>query len=56
MVLITEDVRITGIEVGGHRVLVYPNWVGPEFFQTMGIPLLRGDNSGDRRNVSPFPV
>lgn len=40
--LITEDVRITGIEVGGHRVLIYPNWVGPEFFQTMGIPLLRG--------------
>jgi ABC-type antimicrobial peptide transport system permease subunit len=35
-------VRITGIEVGGHRVLIYPNWVGPEFFQTMGIPLLRG--------------
>jgi predicted permease len=40
--LITEDVRITGIMVGGHRVLIYPNWVSPEFFQTMGIPLLRG--------------
>ena len=23
-------------------VLIYPNWVGPEFFQTMRIPLLRG--------------
>src|ERR1019366_7152521 len=22
--------------------MIYPNWVGPEFFQTMGIPLLRG--------------
>jgi hypothetical protein len=33
---------ITGIEVDGHRVLIYPNWVGPEFFHTMDIPLLRG--------------
>lgn len=40
--LVTEDVRITGVEVRGHRILIYPNWVGPEFFQTMGIPLLRG--------------
>ena len=40
--LVTEEVMITGIEVGGHRVLIYPNWVGAEFFQTMGIPLLRG--------------
>jgi hypothetical protein len=23
-------------------VNIYPNWVGPEFFQTMSIPLLRG--------------
>ena len=40
--LVTEEVMITGIEVDGHRVLIYPNWVGAEFFQTMGIPLLRG--------------
>ncbi len=40
--LVNEEVMITGIEVNGHRVLIYPNWVGPEFFQTMGIPLLRG--------------
>ena len=40
--LITEDVRITGIQVDGHRVLIYPNWVSADFFQTMGIPLLRG--------------
>ena len=33
---------ITSIEVDGHTVMIYPNWVGPEFFQTMGIPLLRG--------------
>jgi predicted permease len=29
-------------EVDGHAVLVYPNWVEPGFFQTMGIPLLLG--------------
>jgi predicted permease len=40
--LINENVMITGIDVGGHRVLIYPNWVGPEFFHTMDIPLLRG--------------
>jgi predicted permease len=40
--LVNNEVRITSIDVDGHRVLIYPNWVGPEFFQTMGIPLLRG--------------
>jgi predicted permease len=29
-------------EVDGHAILVYPNWVEPGFFQTMGIPLLTG--------------
>lgn len=40
--LVTTDVRITGINVDGRRILIYPNWVSPEFFQTMHIPLLRG--------------
>jgi predicted permease len=44
--LVSENVMITSINVGGHRVMIYPNWVGPEFFQTMGIPLLRGRTIG----------
>jgi predicted permease len=40
--LVTKEVMITSIDIDGHRVLIYPNWVSPEFFQTMGIPLLRG--------------
>jgi predicted permease len=40
--LVAEEVRITDIHVDGRRVMIYPNWVGPEFFGTLGIPLLRG--------------
>jgi predicted permease len=40
--LINKNVMISGVDVNGRRILTYPNWVGPEFFQTMGIPLLRG--------------
>jgi predicted permease len=40
--LVSDGVMITSIHVGGHTILIYPNWVGPDFFQTMGIPLLRG--------------
>jgi predicted permease len=40
--LVNTEVMISGITVGGRQVLIYPNWVGPEFFETMGIPLLRG--------------
>lgn len=29
-------------EIAGHAVLMYPNWVAPDFFKTMGIPLLAG--------------
>lgn len=28
--------------IGGHKVPIYPYTVTPEFFQTMGIPILRG--------------
>jgi hypothetical protein len=33
---------IQGFHVDGRLIKTYPNWVSPEFFQTMGIPLLRG--------------
>lgn len=29
-------------EIGGRRVVIYPNWVAPDFFQTMGISLKMG--------------
>ncbi len=29
-------------EINGHQVLMYPNWVAPDFFHTMGIPVLLG--------------
>jgi predicted permease len=31
-------------EINGHKVPIYPFQVTPEFFQTMGIPLVRGRN------------
>ncbi|HXS76444.1 MAG TPA: ABC transporter permease [Terracidiphilus sp.] len=29
-------------EINGHKVTIYPNWVEPGFFSTMGIPLKTG--------------
>lgn len=34
----------TSVEIDGHPVDIYPNWIGPAFFQTMDIPLLMGRN------------
>ena len=31
-------------DIDGHPVNIYPNWIDPEFFKTMDIPLLRGRN------------
>jgi hypothetical protein len=40
-------------EIGGHKVPIYPFQVPPEFFQTMGIPLMRGRNllPGEKKAV-----
>jgi predicted permease len=40
--LVNKMVMFTTIDVDGHSVMIYPNWVGSEFFETMSIPLLRG--------------
>jgi len=32
------------VDMNGRAVNVYPNWIDPEFFKTMEIPLLRGRN------------
>jgi predicted permease len=40
--LVNDRVMTTSVDASGHTITIYPNWVGPEFFETMGIPLLRG--------------
>jgi predicted permease len=40
--LVNTMVMMTSIDVDGRSIMIYPNWVGPEFFQTMRIPLLHG--------------
>jgi hypothetical protein len=40
--LVNTMVMITSIDVAGRRVMIYPNWVSPEFFTTMQISMLRG--------------
>jgi predicted permease len=37
-------------EINGHTVMVYPNWVEPDFFQTMGIPMTVGHTFYPREN------
>jgi predicted permease len=51
--LVSNTVSFTTIDVDGRRIMIYPNWVGPEFFSTMGIPLLRGRffNGGEKNAV-----
>src|ERR1700722_14478795 len=51
--LVNTMVMITSIDVAGRRVMIYPNWVGPDFFQTMRIPLLRGHyfHNGEKNAV-----
>ncbi len=40
-------------EIAGRKVMIYPNWVAPDFFQTMGIPMLLGRtfHPGEKRVV-----
>jgi predicted permease len=40
-------------EIGGRAVTLYPNWVAPDFFRTMGIPLRLGRTfySGEKHAV-----
>ena len=40
--LMGNSISRMGVDINGHPVDIYPNWVTPEFFQTMDIPLLRG--------------
>jgi predicted permease len=51
--LVNTMVMITSIDVAGKRIMIYPNWVGPDFFRTMRIPLLRGRyfQSGEKNAV-----
>jgi predicted permease len=51
--LVNNMVMITSIDVAGRRIMIYPNWVGPDFFQTMQVPLLRGHyfHNGEKNAV-----
>jgi predicted permease len=40
--LVNTIVMVKGFNIDGRHIQTDPNWVGPEFFQTMGVPLLRG--------------
>jgi predicted permease len=51
--LVNTMIMVTSIDVAGRRIMIYPNWVGPDFFQTMRIPLLRGHSfhNGEKNAV-----
>jgi predicted permease len=51
--LVNTFIMLTSIDVNNRRIMIYPNWVGPDFFQTMRIPLLRGRyfRAGDKDEV-----
>jgi predicted permease len=40
-------------DINGHTVMIYPNWVDGNFFETMGIPLMLGRtfNPGEKKAV-----
>jgi predicted permease len=51
--LVNTMIMMTSIDVDGRRIMIYPNWVGPDFFETMRIPLLRGQyfHNGEKNAV-----
>ena len=51
--LVSDEVHLTTIHVDGRQVLIYPNWISPDFFKTMGIPILSGRtfNANDKDSV-----
>ena len=40
-------------DINGHKMMLYPNWVDPDYFQTMQIPLLLGRtfHPGEKHSV-----
>lgn len=51
--LVNDMVMTTSVDVAGQRIMIYPNWVSPEFFETMRIPLLLGRtfSKGEKNSV-----
>lgn len=53
----TGDVRLPQ-KPNASPLVTWMNWVGPDFFRTMGVPLLRGRpfNDRDRENSEPVTI